>query len=70
MSKAGPALLIRIRINVVSVSNMPYCVFLPYLPYLTVAVIPKIRIYRAKYDSIYRISAENRITPSVERAHG
>ena len=34
--KAGPAFLIRIRINTLSVSITPYCVFQQYLPYLTV----------------------------------
>ena len=52
MSKAGPALLIRIRMNTVSVSNTPYCVLQPYLPYVTVGkygFCSKIRISQNPY---------------------
>ena len=51
-NKAGPALLIRIRINTLSVYNTPYCIFQPYLPYLTVGKYvfgPKIRISKNPY---------------------
>ena len=49
---AGPAVLIRIRINTVSVSDTPYCLFEPYLPYSTVEKYDmyfKIRISRNTY---------------------
>ena len=36
ITKAGPAVLIRIHINTVSVSDTPYCLSEPYLPYSTV----------------------------------
>ena len=50
--KAGPALLIRIRINIVFVLNTSYYVFEPYLSYLTVEkydFYSKIRISRNTY---------------------
>ena len=76
--KAGPAVLIRIRINTVFVLNTSYCVFEPYLPYLTVEkydfflkyVFPKIRIITAYFTFIYRIFAANRIVLWVWPLHG
>ena len=58
--KAGPVILIRIRINIVFVLNTSYCVFEPYLSYLTVEkydfsskyVFPKIRITTVHFTFI------------------
>ena len=78
ISKAGPAVLIRIRINTVFVLNTSYCVFEPYLPYLTVEkydfllkyVFPKICINMAYFTFIYGILAASRIVLWVWPLHG
>ena len=78
INKAGPIVLIRIRIDIVFVLNTSYCVFEPCLSYLTVEkydfrpkyVFPKIRINTAYFTFMYHILAANRIVLWVWPLHG